>query len=129
MAELNENIEDIKKYTVENGDYIFHLRKVNEFGEEYFVEVKLPVTMVDGLFYDFSRFGNNMSGLEILRKYRLKPEVFAALKSRLVLSAAQATAMQFMTMVIHSASSAITSKLKGERLSLLCLPNRRFTES
>lgn len=83
INELNSDIDSVKRYTVQNWNYLFNLRRTNDYGEEYFEEIVLPVKLVDWLFYDFSTYWNNLSWLAILQKYRLKPEVFAALKGRL----------------------------------------------
>lgn len=91
IDELNENIDEIKKYSVNDWKYIFYIKKVNKYWENDFEEIKIPVELVDWLFYDFSKFWKNMSWTEILKKYRLKPEVFQALKSRLGLYKASNT--------------------------------------
>lgn len=122
IQELNENIEDIKKYSVEDNHYIFHIKKQNWYWEDTFLEVRLPVSLVDWLFYDFSKFGSNMSSTQILQKYRLKPEVFQALKSRLGLYKASNVISPYTLensnneelddKITHSVSSSIQDKYK-----------------
>jgi hypothetical protein len=73
IAPLNEN-EPKQPWEVVDGKYILKT-KHGTFG--------LSVEQVDLIFKDYSKFGANLSGEEILRKYKLKPEAWQALKNKL----------------------------------------------
>jgi hypothetical protein len=73
IAPLNEK-EDKQPWEVVDGKYILKT-KHGTFG--------LSVEQVDLIFKDYSKFGANLSGEEILRKYKLKPEAWQALKNKL----------------------------------------------
>ena len=66
--------EEKKKYEVKDGWYFFYGK---------YATYKLTVDQVDALFRDYSKYGANLSGEEICRKYMLKPEAFQLIKSSL----------------------------------------------
>lgn len=84
INELNEDIENITKYTFADDHYIFYKNvKHPNTGEKIKKEYKLPLAYVDSIFKDYSRHGGDLSQQQIFDKYNLKPEVWNMLKSRL----------------------------------------------
>jgi len=84
LDELNEDIKENKKlYEVDDTHYKFILKvsdsKWNINDKEYNIEI----STIDNIFKDFSKYWNNLSSEDILQKYKLKPEVFNMIKSRL----------------------------------------------
>lgn len=76
---VNEE-EDKKQYSVEEIKWELHY--ILETKEEKFV---IPVAQIDRMFKDFSRKGNNLSGEWMRQKYKLKPQAWNAIKTKLQL--------------------------------------------
>lgn len=76
---VNED-EDKKQYSVEEIKWELHY--ILETKEEKFV---IPVAQIDRMFKDFSRKGNNLSGEWMRQKYKLKPQAWNAIKTKLQL--------------------------------------------
>jgi len=76
LEELNNAIEERPPYEISNGNYIF----IKD-------EVIYPVLIetIDNIFKDYSKHWANMNWQEIMSKYKLKPEVWSLIKSRLKL--------------------------------------------
>jgi len=83
LKKLNEEIESKKTFEiVENKDWsidVIMYRKVWEETHRYV----FPLELIVNIFKDYSRYGGNLSGLQIQRKYNLKPEAWQLLKNRL----------------------------------------------
>lgn len=80
LHEINDEIDEVLHYEVieeEDGHYYILEHKTLE--KAY----KLSVHLIDNIFKDYSKHGNNLSWEEILRKYKLKPEVWSLIKSKL----------------------------------------------
>lgn len=82
LQELNDAIQDDKKYDFIDNNYIIYTQ-VNS--KEWKVKQKytLPVELVDGIFNDFSKHWANLSGEAICKKYNLKPKVWQLIKSNI----------------------------------------------
>lgn len=76
---VNED-EDKKQYSVEEIKWELHY--ILETKEDKFV---IPVAQIDRMFKDFSRKGNNLSGEWMRQKYKLKPQAWNAIKTKLQL--------------------------------------------
>lgn len=74
IAGINDEVEEKKKWEVVDNWYYFYGKHAT---------YKLTVEQVDCLFKDYSKYGANLSGEEICRKYMLKPEAFQLIKSSL----------------------------------------------
>jgi len=73
---IEVSIDSEEKYWVKQDIYyINHPRGV----------VKMPVKIIDQIFTDYSKFGYNLSGDEIIAKYDIKPHEWLAVKNALYL--------------------------------------------
>lgn len=80
LEELNEDVQEIKPYEViEDWEEHYYLLTHKTLNKTY----KLSVAKIDQIFKDYSRHGRNLSGEDVLRKYKLKPEVFSLIKNKL----------------------------------------------
>lgn len=82
ISEANDSVESKKDYEVIDGKYILKT-KHGVF--------KLTVDEVDEIFKDYASKGNNLTEEEMLKKWRLKPEVWVAIKNKLRLYKASNT--------------------------------------
>lgn len=72
--EIESNLEADEKYFVkEDIYYINHPNGV----------VKVPVKIIDKMFRDYSKYGYNLTGDEVIAKYDLKPHEWIAIKNAL----------------------------------------------
>jgi len=77
LEELNNDINSKEKYQIINDEfYILYHSKLKK-------EYKIKIKTVDEIFKDYSNHWNNLNWQEILEKYKLKPEVFNLIKSKL----------------------------------------------
>jgi len=80
LQELNDDIVEKQTYeTIEEKDWHHYLLTHASLEKTY----KLKVSFVDNIFKDYSKHGNNLTGEEILRKYKIKPEVWSLIKTKL----------------------------------------------
>lgn len=82
LEEINNAIQDKKKYEVIDGNYIITVTKNTKAWEAKQV-FKIPVETVDNIFNDYSKHGRNMSWQAIMTKYKLKPKAWSAIKSQI----------------------------------------------
>lgn len=75
IQEVNDSIDEKKPYEVLDWHYIFHRKDEAPF--------KFSVEEIDAMFVDFSKHGNNLTGEEMIQKYKLKPEAWQCIKNRL----------------------------------------------
>lgn len=76
LEEMNEDIAWVQRYEIKDEDYILTHKWLNKV-------FKINIALVDEIFKDYSRHGNNLSWEDILRKYKIKPEVFSLIKNKL----------------------------------------------
>lgn len=76
LEELNAAVEEKEPYEVANGFYIFY--KDN-------TPYPIAVKTVDNIFKDYSKHWTNMTGQQVMIKYKLKPIVWNMIKGRLSL--------------------------------------------
>lgn len=76
INELNE--DDKKAYEIVELDNVLHYLFATK-DKQY----KIPVSQIDAMFKDYSRKGGDLSGEAMRQKYRLKPEAWGIIKSRL----------------------------------------------
>jgi len=71
-------------YKVENWYYIFYKKFFNEETDDYETEtIPVPVETIDNIFQSFSRHWKDWSSEKIIQEFKLKPETFYMIKSRL----------------------------------------------
>ncbi len=75
IAEINDSVDDGKKYEVIDWHYILHRKDEAPF--------KFSVEEIDSMFLDFSSKWNNLTWEEMISKYNLKPEAWQCIKHRL----------------------------------------------
>ncbi len=83
LQALNDDIKEDLHYEVTDDHYIFYAKRPNSRGDEEKLKYPIEIKVVDAIFKDYSKHGNNLSGEEILQKYEIKPELFNIIKSRL----------------------------------------------
>lgn len=83
LQALNEEIKQDLHYEVTEDFYIFYQKRPNAKGDDETIKYPIEIRIVDQIFKDYSKHGNNLSGEEILQKYQIKAELFNLLKSRL----------------------------------------------
>lgn len=78
LEELNNNTNTNETYQIDDTQqyYLLEHKKLNKI-------FKIDIKIVDWIFKDFSKHWNNLSGEDILQKYKLKPEVFSLIKNKL----------------------------------------------
>jgi hypothetical protein len=74
FAAMSEGAETIPKYDIVGNHYLFKFRD-NIY--------KVPVKDIDRLFGDYSSYGKDMTGTEIMDKYGISEAQWSAIKSRL----------------------------------------------
>ena len=82
LKELNEAIEDKKKYDFIDNQYVLYTTKSSANGKVPVV-FKLDLETVDSIFNDYSKHWGNMSWEAICKKYKLKPKVRSLIKSQI----------------------------------------------
>lgn len=82
---VNNSVEE-RSYEVDDEHYIFYKAAVDNNGEKIRKRFRIPISMVDKLFYHFSRYGKNWTQQQIIDEFGLKPEAWNLIKSRLTLS-------------------------------------------
>ena len=84
LEKLNNEIpEEKKKYEVSDEHYIFYITKEDEYWNKKTKPYPISIETVDNIFKDFSKHWNNLTSQQILNKYKIKPELWHALKNRL----------------------------------------------
>jgi len=76
LHEINDSIESPKHYDILEEDYILEHKWLDKI-------FKIKIELVDQIFKDYSKHWSNLSWEEILRKYKLKPEVWSLIKNKL----------------------------------------------
>lgn len=74
LSEIDSDFVKEKAYDIVWEDYILHAKNKS---------YKLSIEIIDKMFKDFSRHWNNLSGEDMLRKYKIKPEVWQLIKRTL----------------------------------------------
>jgi ribosomal protein L24 len=80
---LNDNVavevesEEYTSYEVVNDDYVWETQQGN---------IKIPVDTIDKMFYEYSRYGKDLSASEMRNRYNLKPWEWNSIKNRLQLT-------------------------------------------
>ena len=76
LETLNEDVKEVKKFEIIWNKYRLTHKTLKK---HYDISIKT----IDNIFKDYSKHWNNLSWEEILKKYKLKPEVFLLIKSKL----------------------------------------------
>jgi len=119
LEEMNEDIAWVQRYEIKDNDYILTHKWLNKV-------FKISIDLVDNIFKDYSYHWNNLSWEEILRKYKIKPEVFSLIKSKLRLykasdvispHTAETLPEEELDIKIHEAIDENISKTKEKMLN------------
>lgn len=86
IDELNSSIEEDKTYEVDWDDYIFKKKRFDSRWDKYIELIRIPISLIDEIFFDYSSHWKDMSQQEIIDKYKLKPDVWIMIKSRFELN-------------------------------------------
>ena len=76
LQDLNNEITNNNHYEIIENDYILTHKWLNKV-------FKISIKLVDEIFKDYSKHWNNLSWECILRKYKIKPEVWNLIKNKL----------------------------------------------
>jgi len=80
LSEINDEIEEKKHYEVSEHEEELYYILEHKWLDKIF---KIKIELVDQIFKDYSKHWNNLSWEDILRKYKLKPEVWSLIKNKL----------------------------------------------
>jgi len=83
FSDLNNNTESKKRFDISNWYYIFYKNRRNEYWDIEKEQYPILVSTIDSIFHSYSRKGKDMSGESIMNKFKIKPEVWHMIKSRL----------------------------------------------
>ena len=87
IQELNEELDDINNYEIEEDNYVFYVSVTDkETGEKHKKKYSLPISFVDNIFKNYSRYGENKTQQQIIDEFNIEPKAFALLKNRLWLN-------------------------------------------
>lgn len=76
-------IETQKSYEIEDDNVVFYITKKDINGEPYKEKISINREEIKEIWYDYSNYGKNRTGQQIINDYWLKPEVWNLIKSRL----------------------------------------------
>lgn len=69
VDKLNDSVEKVRELEIIGDDYIFRLKKTDDYGERYYEEIPVPISLIDEIQEDFSRQGANMTRRAVCEKH------------------------------------------------------------
>lgn len=85
IDDLNQSVEE-RSYETDDDHYIFYKAAVDSDWAKIRKRFRIPILLIDKLFYHFSRYGKNRTQQQIIDEFWLKPEAWNLIKSRLSLT-------------------------------------------
>ena len=83
LKDLNNAVKKQKTYEVIDDYYIFYLNEKDEFWNKETKPYPIPISTVDAMFKAYSKHWENKTSEQVLQEFKIKPEVWHVLKSRL----------------------------------------------